>query len=226
MNEQDWKQKKNTHKNRKHITYCDRGWSVEVEKSIFCLLIKVYSFPEIDCMTFQPKNVRQFAVSKFRIFRVHELSLGLFILSHSWLYLNFNFNSAHFKTFHYEARSSMHLHTLHTPAILLEDLKMCCECNTQVETSFSFFSHNYNTIWFAVLLGAIMGECVSKQFAFVVYIVNHGTPCAIDYIFGFCFGYQMRSSKICTLDIIYITHTQAHPYALNKVVESIHSRRA
>lgn len=150
MNEQDWKQKKNTHKNRKHITYCDRGWSVEVEKSIFCLLIKVYSFPEIDCMTFQPKNVRQFAVSKFRIFRVHELSLGLFILSHSWLYLNFNFNSAHFKIFHYVARSSMH--TLHTPAILLEDLKMCCECNTQVETSFSFFSHNYNTIWFAVLL--------------------------------------------------------------------------
>lgn len=198
------KTKKHSQKPQTHYILWQRMecWSREihflfVNQSILILRNRLHDV--------QPKNSRQFVVSKFRIFRVHQLSLGLFILSHSWLYLNFNFNSAHFKIFHYVARSSMH--TLHTPAILLEDLKMCCKCNTQVETSFSFFFYNYNTIWFAVLLGAIMGECVSKQFAFVVYIVNHGTPCAIDYIFGFCFGYQMRSSKICTLDIIYLTHT-------------------
>lgn len=141
--------KKHSQKPQTHYILWQRMecWSREIH---FLFVNQSILIPRNRLHDVQPKNVRQFAVSKFRIFRVHELSLGLFILSHSWLYLNFNFNSAHFKIFHYVARSSMH--TLHTPAILLEDLKMCCECNTQVETSFSFFSHNYNTIWFAVLL--------------------------------------------------------------------------
>lgn len=158
----------------------------------------------------QPKNVRPFTVSKFR--------MKYIIRSESCVHVNSNFNNALWN-FHCDPNTN-------TPVIASavavavdthrhEPNVVWPKAMAYSSRNIIFLFHNYYTIWLAALRACDNGQMCQQTIRIVVRglcTVNHRGRHVrlITFRVVFSLAYQVASSKICTLDIIYVTHSYSY----------------